>query len=121
VDSILTDVNKNSYKSDYLTLMTNPFPIPKACIIMMTGFFSLLLSCQREGVPQGMEQPARLIRIDTVWAKGDPVWKTLTFEWIQRPNDYYQIQFVPLFDIRKIGVVYPIQRPLSAVTKTILE
>jgi hypothetical protein len=101
--------------------MTNPFPIPKACIIMMAGFFTLLVSCQREGVPQGMEQPARLIRIDTIRYKGDTIWKTLTFEWVQHPTEYYQIQFVPLFDTRKVGVIYSIQRPLSAVTKTILE
>jgi hypothetical protein len=101
--------------------MFNPYPIPRACIILMAGFFTLLMACQREGIPQDMEGYAKLIRIDTTWVNGDPIDKTLTFEWLQYPNTFRQIRFVPLFDERREGRIYRIQRPLSAVTKTILE
>lgn len=90
------------------------YPIMKKVLLFILPI--CFFACERKGIPQGWEQPARLLQIDTAQRLGDNSYKTLTFQFIIQ-KDYYQLQFVPMFDSRLIGHVYYIPRPLYELAK----
>jgi uncharacterized integral membrane protein len=78
-------------------------------------------SCAGERTMQSIESPARLMKIDTVYAKGDAAWKTLHYKFLGKEGLGMDIDFVPLYDTRKEGTIKLIQRPVTAATKIVME